>query len=535
MKKQVSCALALIAALSPLALLGGCGSSYSEDAVVVYVEYNGLPGAGDEQVRAAIEEKFFADTGEKIELVLEACSSGSIGQKTTGALGADGDRIDAIVTHYSSDSIITPLIGNERELKNLTELVSEYAPAYLKAIGKEADPEGFVYNKGLYDGKIFALSSLEHTSPYGMLINRNYMANTSFDPDRYDVAKEGYESLTIDEFTQLLKELKANNSDVVRPVVGAPYDLEYFIAPVFDNVGYTHMDIKDGVVYPAYATESYLDVLEYERMLQVEKLWNENPLSNPTADRDFTAGRAAVYTLYPEVTQQINTARDLKKARGDDCIMIAPLKKNAETPSNGNARQQSAFLGLTVPQKGKNTEKLLKYINWLYADKENYELARYGIKGEHWEIAETASGEEAYVYPEGKVAQFEESTPYSGMFCLLPNITVSNRVYAGYSETESKWVREVHSFPSYPKNGYADEGMNLPQVSKSNRTLARQEAALGLEYTTVRMYAWSDAAIPDGNTLAGMHATMMENIKSKYGDYINFINEEYQKIKQSQK
>lgn len=534
MKKQLSCALALVAALSS-AVLGGCGTRYGQDAVVIYVEYNGLPCSGDERVRSAIEEKFFADTGEKIELVLETCSSGSIGQKTMGALGADGDRIDAIVTHYSSDSIITPLIGNERELKNLTELVPANSPAYLNAIGKEADPEGFVYNKGLYDGKIFALSSLEHTSLYGMLINRTFMANTSFDPDRYDISKEDYEALTIDEFTQLLKELKSNNGDVVRPVVGAPYDLEYFIAPVFDNVGYTHMDIRDGVVYPAYATESYLDVLEYERMLQVEKLWNENPLSNPTAARDFTAGRAAVYTLYPEVTQQINTARDLKKARGDDCIMIAPLMRDAETPTNGNARQQSAFLGLTVPQKGKNTEKLLKYINWLYEKKENYELARYGIKGEHWIEAETADGAEAYAYPEGKVAQYEENTPYSGMFCLLPNITVSDRVYAGYSEKESNWIKEVHSFPSYPSEGYADEGMNLPQVSKSNRTLTRQEAALGLEYTTVRMYAWSDASLPEGSTLAGMHSAMMENVKTKYADYINFINAEYQKIKQSQK
>ena len=46
-----------------------------------------------------------------------------------------------------------------------------------------------------------------------MLINCDYMENTSFDPDEYDISQPGYKSLTVDDFTQLLIELKENNPD----------------------------------------------------------------------------------------------------------------------------------------------------------------------------------------------------------------------------------------------------------------------------------------------------------------------------------
>ena len=532
MKKIICCFLACAFMISVAMGLVACGTDYSEDAVVIYVEYNGLIGKGDEEVEVALEEKFLADTGESIDLIVEANSTSTIGQKVTGALGADSDRIDAIITHYSSDSLITQMIGNEQEVKNITDAVQTYAPAYLAALNDESDPNKFVYRKSLYNGRIFAMSSLEPASIFGMMVNRNYMANTSFNPDEYDIANEGYKSLTISEFTQLLRELDENNPEIGRPLGGAPYDLEYFIAPVFENAGYIHMDKVDGVVYPAYATESYLDVLEYERMLQVEKLWNENPTNSPNAERDFLAGKSAIYISYPEVTQQINKARDLKKSMGHDCIMLAPLRPDGSEESNGNARHETAFLGMIVPKKGQNTELLLKFINWMYADVENYELAKYGIEGEHWVKAEV-DGQPAYAYPDEKKEEYEETAPYNGLYCFLPNVFISNRIYAGYNEQEAKWVEEVHNFKTYPANGYVEEGMNLPAVPRSNRDLVRQEAAFGLEYTNIRKYAWSDAALPDGETLASMHQAMMQNVATTYADYIAYINEEYNKIIES--
>ena len=59
----------------------GCSRKKSEDAVVVYAEYNGALGTYDKEVKAAIEEKFFRDTGESISLQIEAVGTGEAGNK----------------------------------------------------------------------------------------------------------------------------------------------------------------------------------------------------------------------------------------------------------------------------------------------------------------------------------------------------------------------------------------------------------------------------------------------------------------------
>ena len=290
MKKTLSLLLAGLLSVGVAGVSAACGGTkYENDTVVIYKEYNGLVGEGAEKVRKALEEKFKKDTGESIHLNVEATPTSLLGDKVTGALSASKDRIDAIVAHNSSDSLVTQMIGNDKEAKVITDIVKTYAPKYVELTNTGADKT--VYRRGLSGGKLYSVNSTEENSIFAMMVNKNHMANTSFDPEKYDVANEGYESLTIDEFTRLLHELKENNPTVVRPLAAAPYDIEYFIAPVFGNCGYTHMQKVGDRIYPAYATESYLSVLEYERMLQTERLWIENPTSNTSSRRDFMAGK----------------------------------------------------------------------------------------------------------------------------------------------------------------------------------------------------------------------------------------------------
>ncbi|WP_251546048.1 ABC transporter substrate-binding protein [Pumilibacter intestinalis] len=535
MKKIISKIMCLVfAALAVTGCFTACGNDYGADTVVIFLEYNGAVGSADDEVKAALEAKFLQDTGESINLVLEPFPSTTVAQKAIGAISASSERIDGIISHYSSDSLLTTMITEEKELKDLTSLVAEYAPNYIAQFTETTDPEGRAYHKGMFNGKIYALSTMERNSVFGMLVNRDHMAKTQFNPDEYDVAKDGYKSLTIDEFTTLLRELKTASGGG-RPIVAAPYDLEYFIGPVYGCMGYTRNDIVDGTFYPAYVTDSYLKVMEYERMLQLEKLWIENPTGNSQADTNFYAGKSSIYMCWPEVTSQINVARKLKSSIGADCVMLAPLIAEGQTETRGNSRTETAFSGLTVPNKGQNTELLLKFINWLYSSKDNYDIAKYGIEGKHWVRAEV-NGAPAYSYPEDKREEFEKQAPYSGLYSLLTNVNVSERIYAGYTEQEAKWVQEVRGFKTFPENGYVDEGMNMVAPSaKYDRQVRLELANFGIEAVGIRAYAWSDADIPDGKTLASMHATLKENVKTKYKNYINFINADYAKFVESLK
>lgn len=508
--------------------LAACGGgNYSDDTVVIYREYNGVVGDDAQKVKAALEQKFEEDTGEKINLVVEPTSTSMLGDKVTGALSAPSDRIDAIVAHNSSDSLVTQLIGDDDEVKDITRAVEENAPRYLQLTSQGADTTP--YTKGLYDGRLYAMCSADKNSVFAMMINREHMANTSFDPEEYDIANEGYKSLTISQFTQLLYELRENNETVTRPLAAYPYDIEYFIAPVFDNAGYVHMQMVGDRIYPAYATESYLSVLEYERMLQLEKLWIENPINAISAERDFKAGKASIFISYPDVEQEIDIVRELKETTGDDCIMLAPLAKDDGTV-NGNARHETAFLGMVVPQKGKNTGLLLRFLDWLYSDRENYDLAKYGIEGEHWIKTTAADGRAGYAYPESKRADYEKRPAYDGLYCFLPNINISDRVYTDYTERENAWISAVEKFKTYPAEGYADEGMNIPAVPRTERGILRLATQLGNEYVKLRAYGWSDAEIPEGKSLADLHATFMNNVNGAYSEYIDWLNNEYKKI-----
>ncbi|MGN1062001.1 MAG: hypothetical protein ACI4RO_02640, partial [Candidatus Scatosoma sp.] len=506
---------------------------YSKNTVVIYREYNGLAYESDEKVEKALEEKFEKDTGESIDLVMELCSTSSINQKVIGALGTD-ERIDAVFSHYSTDSTITEMITKENELKDLTELAKTYAPNLLAMYNDQTDPDHLALHKGMYNGKLYGLSSIERNSCFGMLVNKRLMATSSFDPDEYDVSKEGYKSLTLDEFTQMLREIKEayekeHSKETMRPIVGAPWEIEYFVSPVFEFEGYTHYGYEDGKCIPAYLQECYADMLEYERLLQEEKLWYENPTDTAIGIRDFYAGKSAVYTSWPEATSQVTIARKLKSSTGDDCVVLAPLKKDAETESNGNQRMASAFFGMIVPNKGENTELLLKFLNWIYSDKENYELAKHGVKGEDWVETPEKDGFETYGYPEDKKDLYEETPPYSGAYCLLSNVYISDRIYSGYTDDEWSRVTEIFSFKSWPEKGYTDEGINLVGSPSTDRTLNKQSSALGKKYTDVRKYAWSIAPLPEGSTLRSMHAELRKMLDGEIDDLTEHWTKEFER------
>ena len=147
--KKILCLL-----LASLVLFGlaACNrTNFASDSVVLYIEYNGVTGKDDDMVKAALEEKFEKDTGESIDLIVEPASTDTIGNKVVGAISTSSDRIDGLIHHYSSDSMITQMITQEKELKDLTALAQEYAPDFLARFNEETDPGKLAYHKGMYD------------------------------------------------------------------------------------------------------------------------------------------------------------------------------------------------------------------------------------------------------------------------------------------------------------------------------------------------------------------------------------------------
>lgn len=529
-RKLLSVLLAAVLALGTGSLLA-CGRKSDPNTVVVFSEYNGAVGSEDQAVKAAIEAKFKADTGLEINLQVETAGTDQIGQKIVTAMGDASSQIDGFICHYGSDSPINSYILDGLTM-DLTQSVKELAPSYVATFNQTNDPGGLAWNGGMLDGKLYALSSKTRSSGWGMLIRRDYMEKTSFNPDDYDITKEGYKSLSVEDFKQLASELRANTG-AERPIVGRPWSLDYFLTSPFGAVGYGEQILdENGNLIPAYADESYCKVLELYRWFQEQKLWIENPSNAQNVLNYFVSGRGAIYMDWPEATSQIEVARKLKEATGADCIMVAPLlAEGSQTQTNGNSKVKTAFSGLAVPLKSQNSELLLRYVEWLYADKANYELAMYGVEGEHW-VAGSANGRETWDYPVAKKEQYMRAAPYSGKYCLIGDYTFSDRLYADYTDTEFAWIERTRSFPCYPAEGYVTEGMLLPKVPATDRKLRNIESAHFDEYVTLRAYAWSDAALPSGKTIESMWQTMRDNLFSseKYFSLIEYNTQNYRKV-----
>lgn len=515
--------------LSSIVLSGCGGSGLSEHSVVIYREYNGMIGSEDNAVKKAIEEKFFADTGYQIDLRVEATNTDMVGQKIVTAMSDNSSQIDAFVMHYSSDSAINSYILDGLTIE-LDELLPSLAPNLLKSYNDTTDPNGTRYNSGVLEGKTYAISSKTRTTGWGMLIRKDYMEKTSFNPDDYDITKEGHKSFSISDFVQMVEEMK-EKTDVTRPIIGAPWSLDYFFTAPYSTQSYNDYTLdEESNLVPSYATENYCKVLELYRYFQEKKLWVENPTKTQNNKNNFISGKGGVYLDWPEITSQIDMARSLKAAAGVDCIVVEPLLKDgSDSETNGNSRISPAFSGMAFPLKAKNHELILRYLDWLYSDVENYELAKFGVEGTHWVKIDNEQGS-FWDYPEAKKAQYSQVLPYSGKYCLVEDYFMCDRIYRDYNETELSIINKVRSFKSYPENGCTTDGMILPRVPGTNRKLRNTETAHFNEYTSLRAYAWSDASLPTGKTIASMWQDMQTNLMTKYVALVNFNTENYKKI-----
>ncbi|MFQ7078026.1 MAG: hypothetical protein ACLRSW_08845 [Christensenellaceae bacterium] len=120
-------------------------------------------GTYDKEVKAAIEEKFFRDTGESISLQIEAVGTGEAGNKMGQAMASPSVQLDGFAFHYGGDSPLNGYILDDAAM-DLTDCQS-LAPEFFKYHNTaEYDPDGLSYYAGVYKDKLYSLSSQEYTS-----------------------------------------------------------------------------------------------------------------------------------------------------------------------------------------------------------------------------------------------------------------------------------------------------------------------------------------------------------------------------------
>ncbi len=557
----------------------------ANDKLVAYIEYNKQLGQEDEVVRAHIEKKFKDDMDYNITLKFEPTSTATLGTVVAGEL-ASNNQVDIMVNHWGSDSPIDGYLKSEQMTASVASVL-ENAPNFRNAY-YQYDPDKVSYYAGFYSADdnytnedLKGISGIDIASKWGMIMNGTMLDKLyelsrgtqyeslydqsfpadEFDPTAnlssyFDVANADYKHMTLTQFTNVLLMSKGLISSIVRPFNAAGWCVDYLITPLFEGKGYNgyeYADVDGNGTYevvPAYATDGYLKLMQYERYLQEKMLWYENP--NAAEGADFYALKNIVMIDWPDTENLIQVARQLK---GQQAIVIAPLAGDgfmgsvgtAEEPVVvGNASQSTCYTGSVVFKKSTQMDLFTRYLDWMYTPEEdgtyaNYELTYYGVEGLHWEKGTEEINGQTYTTwnytAEKKTDNLLNgvSTLYSKRYNLIPNAHLANYIWAEYSAVEKARYVAVRGFkhtngPIIEKDGvsYGGQnvnimsGFNMPDTSKKLEFIA-VNASMGNLYQDIRGYAWSPKEIPGGKQLSDLCADMTAKLTQESGGFKKLI------------
>lgn len=508
-------------------------------------------GNRDDAVREAIETAFYDDTGIKISLNVQLYTNTQIKDVVAVNFGNKNKNIDAIFHYLSEDagSAITGYAKDSTATIDLDPVLEEYGQNVLAKIN-ENDEDHIADRSGYFnDGGTFhrtALTSYAKEGGYGVLVRKDYMEAvkgiTGLDPEDYDIVNEGYKSMTVSEFERVMKAIKENVEDVNISVTGAPWDLQRVVATAFGVNSMSGYGLNEnGELVPAQFTPGWDRYVDLMYRWSSSGIWEKE--SDTTSDdqrqSNFVAGKVAAYVAYPTAEQLIDLSRRVYASDPSaELMVIAPFASEDEKGNclynedgtqvvNGNLKGYRSFYAGIVPYNSSNYEILIRYIDWMYSDPENYELCLYGVKGVDWVDGEDFVYEgktyRTWRYPDEKADEYLSKPPYTGKYMLLQNVNVSNRISGHYNTVEKTWYTSLYF--EFPQFGNTEiEGIWQPQPSRAYATIA---SSMDGDYVdNIRAYAWA------GRTNGGQTPTQLlkqhvETYKASAADYLKYVNDQY--------
>ena len=510
-------------------------------------------GERDDEVKAAIEEKFYADTGIKISLDVQLYTNTQIKDVVSVNFGNPNKNIDMILHYLSEDagSSITGYAKDPDATIDLDPVLAQYGQNIVSKIA-ENDTNYLAQRSGYFKSgdKYYrtALTSFSKEGGFGILVRKDMMRDvmdvTGMDPEDYDITNDGYKSMTVSEFEKVMRAIKADTeNDVNIPVTGAPWDLQRVVATAYGVNAMSGYGLdENGKLVPAQFTPNWDKYVDLMYNWSKDGVW-EKESNNTTDDQrqtNFIAGRAAAYMAYPTAEQLINLSRKVYAADSSaELMVIAPFAcedangkeiKNADGSQkiNGNLKTNRSFYGGIVPYNSGNYQILIEYINWIYASAENYELCLYGVKGEDWVDGEDFVYEgktyKTWRYPDAKADEYLMKPPYTGKYMLLQNINVSNRISGHYNTVEKKWYTSLYfEFPQFGDTNI--EGIWQPAATRQYAAIA---SSLDGDYVdNIRSYAWAGRNLGNGQTPTEKLRDHVTNYRSSAAAYLEYVNNEF--------
>lgn len=134
---------------------------------------------------------------------------------------------------------------------------------------------------------------------------------------------------------------------------------------------------------PAPFNDPYYLYPQYDKYVEWNKFVQKDVLSEKDPQALFVAGKSAANE--GTINQAAQIRQKLKAAvPGADIEMFVynTFIRNMEPDAIGT--DYKAWNDIVIPVTSKNTDRTMKFLDWLFSSQENHDLIENGIEGEHW-------------------------------------------------------------------------------------------------------------------------------------------------------
>ena len=266
------------------------------DASNIYGSY--IKGSDEAYVKDAIEKKFYEDTGNAVNFQVNYESHATFSTKFGGVMTTG--KWDMAVS-YLGQAGLDEIVLKQDVSMDLADLLDNY-----EHIGEAIAPEVMNATTTL-TGEVVGIPSSVKSKTKGILIRKDYMTKAGYTEDKAEAAASGGKlkfCQTIDDFTDMMRKMKAEIPACTMPLIGNSYDIEFAItAGACGTPGYQYKSViynDDGSidkVVPGWLSEGYDKVLGYEYLWQKEGLWEADTQVKTKEQRitDYSNGKGAIY------------------------------------------------------------------------------------------------------------------------------------------------------------------------------------------------------------------------------------------------
>ncbi|TBL70305.1 extracellular solute-binding protein [Paenibacillus thalictri] len=342
------------------------GAGAAEAVPVRYV----IPGnltPDHQKVQDAVNAKLKAD-GVNVRLDVKAIPWDAWNQKTNIMLST-GEEFELLAAMEDMKSV-TQLAGSGA-LAPLNELIDKYGPNLKKAI-----PD-YLWDAATVKGKIYAIPNkwIDFANGWYWVTGREDLMK------KYNLKTPTTRAELIDAAEQLQKKVEQDTGEKyyiqlrAKDNLHAIYrDMEGF--PFTTDLKQLFLVDKDGNAESYVESKLFKEESAFMRTLYQKGLISKDVLSIPQ-DQMLKGLEQGKFLFYLERGSNLDPLMQANNPNAKVSLFrLQPDKPTFRPLAFGNSN--------VVPVNTKHPEAGIQFLNWLYANQDNYDLFMYGIQGEQW-------------------------------------------------------------------------------------------------------------------------------------------------------